>query len=81
MFQFQLESISSTWSLFLGLLSYAVSQTVRRRMIGWQLTNELERIWKGSGREPVEVLSQHLPGESEGSSVRIAGVPTEIRSW
>jgi hypothetical protein len=34
-------------------------------MIGWLMTNELERIWKEVVMAYYKVLSQHLPGECD----------------
>jgi hypothetical protein len=49
-------------------------------MDGWQLSDELERI-RRSGRSLTEILSRHLlGGKSTETSVRLDGVPAQIRT-
>jgi hypothetical protein len=44
------------------------------------MTEELERDLKGSGRGLIRILSRHLPAGTEETSVRIAAIPTDIRT-
>jgi len=49
-----------------GLFNEAVSsQTIRRRIVGWLLTNTPERMWRESLRIWFEVPFQNVPAERE----------------
>jgi hypothetical protein len=58
-------------------------QIIQRRMVWWLVSNELERIWKEAVTSLLKELSRHSPRGIEKINekpVRIAGVPTDIRT-
>jgi hypothetical protein len=58
------------------MLSVAGPQESRGRVDNWRIKTDLE----GSGRGPIEVISQHLLGRTEEIYKNFSGVPAEIRT-
>jgi hypothetical protein len=50
-----------------SLTTLSVAQTKERRMNGWYMNDELERLWKEAVEAEFKVVSRHLglPGRTE----------------